>query len=325
VNFLYEHGGRRIQEASWCGISFADPDWKLLLLMPLSTLFFFVIPMALILVLYLNIALALRRSGSLRRCASSEAGNSCEAERSQVQCRRMVVRMLVAVVIVFFLCWAPFHAQRLLFTYGTVWDNWTSETLRTVNEWIFYVAGVLYYFNSAINPVLYNVMSKRFRVAFRENLCCRRRRRPARRASNKLLVVFRQSGSSERGGGGSLAELPPPPPPPEPPGVQLCCVQCRGAGSPRSRSEPAHARSQAELGCGGCSRHRHGLSKSEGNCPSSWSPVLASSEWRSSRARREPTELTAAAAAEDDWPPERVCVLLENGTHYQRVPLEASI
>ena len=47
----------------------------------------------------------------------------------------------VAVVIVFFLCWAPFHAQRLLFTYGTVWDDWTSETLRLVNEWIFYVAG----------------------------------------------------------------------------------------------------------------------------------------------------------------------------------------
>ena len=93
MNFLYEKG-RPIQEACWCGIPFADPDWKLLLLMPLSTLFFFVIPMSLILVLYLNIALALRRSGSLRRCASSEAGHGCEAERSQVQCRKMVVRML---------------------------------------------------------------------------------------------------------------------------------------------------------------------------------------------------------------------------------------
>ena len=189
--------------------------------------------------------------------------------------------------------------------------------------------GVLYYFNSAINPVLYNVMSKRFRVAFRENLCCRRRRRPARRASNKLVVVFRQSGSSERGGaGGPLSGEPPPPPPPLPPpesGVQLCCVHCRGAGSPRSRSEPAHARSQAELGGGGCSRHRHGLSKSEGNCPSSWSPVLAPSEWRGGRARREPADLTTEAAVEDIWPPERVCVLIENGVHYQRVPLEASV
>ena len=184
---------------------------------------------------------------------------------------------------------------------------------------------MLYYFNSAINPVLYNVMSKRFRLAFRENLCCRRRRRPARRAS-KVLVVFRHSGSSERAGSaaagaGSLAELPPPEP-----GVQLCCVHCRGAGSPpRSRSEPAPTHSHTELAGTGCSRHRHGLSKSEGNCPSSWSPVVPTGEWRSALRRREQTEMTSEVRGENGWTPDRVCILLENGTHYQRVPLEASI
>ena len=55
----------------------------------------------------------------------------------------LVVCLTVAVVIVFFLCWAPFHAQRLLFTYGTVSDNWQNETLRLVNERLFYVAGQL--------------------------------------------------------------------------------------------------------------------------------------------------------------------------------------
>lgn len=34
-----------------------------------------------------------------------------------------------------------------------------------------FFSGCFYYFNSTINPVLYSVMSHRFRVAFRENFC----------------------------------------------------------------------------------------------------------------------------------------------------------
>jgi len=33
-------------------------------------------------------------------------------------------------------------------------------------------AGILYYFSSTANPILYNVMSRKFRAAFRRTVCC---------------------------------------------------------------------------------------------------------------------------------------------------------
>lgn len=82
----------------------------------------------------------------------------------------MLTLLVAAVVIAFFVCWAPFHAQRLLFVYVSLKRKWT-EKLRTINQDLFSIAGCFYYFNSTVNPILYSVMSNRFRVAFREKLC----------------------------------------------------------------------------------------------------------------------------------------------------------
>lgn len=69
-------------------------------------------------------------------------------------------------MVAFFLCWAPFHAQRLLYLYAR-------DTLYYVeiNEWMYYIAGCFYYFSSTINPILYNLMSVKYRLAFRQTLC----------------------------------------------------------------------------------------------------------------------------------------------------------
>ncbi|KAJ8676466.1 hypothetical protein QAD02_012253 [Eretmocerus hayati] len=78
----------------------------------------------------------------------------------------------VAVVVAFFICWAPFHMQRLIAIYGK-----RDYRERESNDWmeqlylIFtYVSGVLYYFSTTINPILYNIMSNKFREAFMETL-----------------------------------------------------------------------------------------------------------------------------------------------------------
>ncbi|KAJ8728495.1 hypothetical protein PYW07_006191 [Mythimna separata] len=72
-----------------------------------------------------------------------------------------------AVVVAFFVCWAPFHFQRLFFIYGT-----STPHYHTINEYLFYVAGAFYYISATVNPILYNVMSHRYRIAFTETLCC---------------------------------------------------------------------------------------------------------------------------------------------------------
>ncbi|CRK94983.1 CLUMA_CG008471, isoform A [Clunio marinus] len=75
---------------------------------------------------------------------------------------RHVVNMLVVVVIAFFLCWCPFHVQRIVFTYiehGAIDQN-LSFSINTIS-------GVLFFVSTCINPFLYNIMSNKFREAFK--------------------------------------------------------------------------------------------------------------------------------------------------------------
>ena len=74
-------------------------------------------------------------------------------------------------VLAFFLCWAPFHAQRLGYVYFK-----DSILFRTLNEYLFHVSGFFYYLSATVNPILYNLMSLKYRHAFRQTLCSKNRR-----------------------------------------------------------------------------------------------------------------------------------------------------
>lgn len=90
-----------------------------------------------------------------------------------LQSRRRIIRMLIVVVLAFALCHLPFHARK-------VWQYWSPK-------WAQYQAGsffstmftpitfLIMYANSAINPLLYAFMSKKFRMSFKDLLCCRMR------------------------------------------------------------------------------------------------------------------------------------------------------
>lgn len=74
--------------------------------------------------------------------------------------------MLVAV---FGLCWAPFHVDRMMWKYM---DNESYGNLHIIS-------GVCFYLSSAVNPILYNIMSTRFREMF-AHFTCRSKRLSAR-------------------------------------------------------------------------------------------------------------------------------------------------
>ena len=71
-------------------------------------------------------------------------------------------------MILFFVSWAPFHFQRLSYVYFK-----ELEMFRTVNQILFYASGCFYYLSSTLNPLLYNVMSIKYRQAFRAAMTCR--------------------------------------------------------------------------------------------------------------------------------------------------------
>jgi len=74
------------------------------------------------------------------------------------------------VVVAFVICWVPFHVQRLQCIYCL--DDSAICNCKVLKAILFYSSGILYYVNSVINPVLYNIMSVRFRMAFKTTLCC---------------------------------------------------------------------------------------------------------------------------------------------------------
>ncbi|KTF86791.1 hypothetical protein cypCar_00034881, partial [Cyprinus carpio] len=67
-----------------------------------------------------------------------------------------------AVVIAFVVCWLPYHARRLMYCYITEW----TPTLFDFYHYFYMVTNVLFYVSSAINPILYNLVSANYRQIF---------------------------------------------------------------------------------------------------------------------------------------------------------------
>ena len=81
--------------------------------------------------------------------------------------------LIVSVVVLFFVSWAPFHFQRL----GYVYFKHLS-LYRTINQYLFYLSGCFYFLSSTLNPILYNVMSAKYRNAFKTVVCCIKPKQP---------------------------------------------------------------------------------------------------------------------------------------------------
>lgn len=91
--------------------------------------------------------------------------------------RKAVLKMLAAVVFSFFVCWAPFHTQRLLIAVSQKYPKFfegREDDLYAVNEKLYYLTGFFYYLSSTINPIIYNMMSAKYRRAFTATVtnCC---------------------------------------------------------------------------------------------------------------------------------------------------------
>lgn len=76
--------------------------------------------------------------------------------------------MLGTVVISFFICLLPFKAFTLYVIYAPP-EILLSMGIETFYN-ILYICRMMFYINSAINPILYNLMSSKFRDGFRKLL-----------------------------------------------------------------------------------------------------------------------------------------------------------
>ncbi|GMT34587.1 hypothetical protein PFISCL1PPCAC_25884, partial [Pristionchus fissidentatus] len=78
------------------------------------------------------------------------------------QAQRMVIKMLFTVTTVFFVCYLPYHLQRFIVMY--------IKCNSAVCEMLYPITGLLQYVSATLNPIIYNLMSIRFRAAFRRQM-----------------------------------------------------------------------------------------------------------------------------------------------------------
>lgn len=122
----------------------------------ITFILFFAIPFVILLLLYCFI------SKKLTSDSKSISASSNLQRRTQV--RRQVVMMLASVCVTFFVCLLPFRLM-------TLWIILSSPAeIAKIGMEVYYIllftCRLLLYVNSSINPILYNVISSKFRCAF---------------------------------------------------------------------------------------------------------------------------------------------------------------
>ncbi|XP_060584543.1 pyrokinin-1 receptor-like [Ruditapes philippinarum] len=200
VVYAVDTRNSNIPESAYCGIGETNHIERTF---EISTFLFFVFPMTLVSVMYTLIALAIRKSGLYRDGSDAShrdrlTGVEIRAQQ-QARARRSVLKMLVAVVVAFFVCWAPFHAQRLMTLYIPA-AKWT-EKLLEAHKVIYYVSGVCYFISCTINPLLYSIMSLKFRQAFKQTVlrpkCCKKHIHTAKKRTYFSNRFTHKNGYSE--------------------------------------------------------------------------------------------------------------------------------
>nr|XP_043899322.1 neuromedin-U receptor 1 isoform X1 [Solea senegalensis] len=173
------------------------PLWMYNLTIQVTTLLFFALPMLIISVLYMLIGLQLKREKMHQALeVKLEFGQEsfCNVRTQQQKTRRrQVTKMLFVLVVVFGICWAPFHTDRLMWSFI---HDWTENHLE-IFQYVHIISGVFFYLSSAVNPILYNLMSTRFREMFMEVMCHRPHHATPRKYSLSVTRVTLRSTLSD--------------------------------------------------------------------------------------------------------------------------------
>ncbi|CAJ1050885.1 neuromedin-U receptor 2 [Xyrichtys novacula] len=119
-------------------------------------------------ILYLVMGLHLgREKRQPSRNFGKNSGSFTRKKNSVMGRRRQVNKMLSIVVAVFGICWAPFHIERLLWSSISQW----TDLMHNIYQYVHILSGVFFYLSSAANPIIYSLLSTRFRECFRELVC----------------------------------------------------------------------------------------------------------------------------------------------------------
>ncbi|KAL4232924.1 hypothetical protein ACF0H5_007611 [Mactra antiquata] len=144
---------------------------------------FFLIPCLVLFALNSHLCWMLGQSDELDICT-----NTGKQDRNAK--KRQVANIIASIVSIFFFCHLPFRVAGLWFTFADINDIASLGLLGYVG--IVYSIRILFYLNHALNPVVYNFVSTKFRCALRQMFprhCCRTKRGFTQVSSRRFLFA----------------------------------------------------------------------------------------------------------------------------------------
>lgn len=126
----------------------------------------YIIPCSLIIFCYARVSIALnRRARALVRRGMRTKATS-ERHQMAIDRKRRTNRMLIAMVVIFVLCWLPLNVILLILEYHEDLEKWSCFLLT------FFTAHVTAMSSTIYNPFLYAWMNENFQTEFRRVLPC---------------------------------------------------------------------------------------------------------------------------------------------------------
>lgn len=105
--------------------------------------------------------------------------------------KKRAIVMMITVVVLFAVCWAPFHVVHMMIEYSNFENDYDDVTIKI----IFAVVQIIGFFNSICNPIVYAFMNENFKKNFLSAICfcfIKDSSSPSRRPGNSGITLTQQ-------------------------------------------------------------------------------------------------------------------------------------
>ncbi|KAM6401686.1 pyroglutamylated RF-amide peptide receptor [Pluvialis apricaria] len=153
----------------------------------------FLLPLMLMLFLYTKIGYELwikKRVGDASVLQTIHGNEMSKISRKK---KRAIV-MMVTVVFLFAVCWAPFHVIHMMIEYSNFEKKYDDVTVKMT----FAIVQIIGFFNSICNPIVYAFMNENFKKNFLSAICfciVKENASPTRQLGNSGITMRRQKAS----------------------------------------------------------------------------------------------------------------------------------
>jgi len=115
-----------------------------------------------------SVSLSLMRKKSIKKSIDCEL--TCGFNFKFIKQRKKVIAMLVYIIVLFYICWLPLKIWNFILLFISHKPLFSKHVSLRLFWYINITVRIFFYMNSAINPIVYNWFSKRFRQTFKRLL-----------------------------------------------------------------------------------------------------------------------------------------------------------